>query len=195
MTDAQQATITDIACRIEEALKDGARMILEREYQSDYIPCDDALAAWRSRAHSPAAVTVKPLEWYDSPDDDTDFCADALGLTYVVSCDLDGFCSWGFFRHVGSEEGDETWGIKDAKAAAQADYERRILSAITPGQPATEGTDAAQQAARVLLDEVKQIDHPAIPHMSRADCCDGPTVYGDYLAMFRAALRALEGGE
>ncbi len=77
-----------------------------------------------------AALAVKPLEWYPSPDDDTDFCADALGVTYVVDCDLDGLCSWGFFRKVGREEFDGDWSIDDAKAAAQADYEQRILSAL-----------------------------------------------------------------
>jgi hypothetical protein len=86
---------------------------------------------------------VKPLVWYDSPDDDTDFCADALGLAYVVDCDLDGLCSWGFFRHVGREGYDESWTIDDAKAAAQADYEARILSALSP----TPSPDAVVRAA------------------------------------------------
>lgn len=77
-----------------------------------------------------ASPKVKPLVWYPSPDDDTDFCADALGMVYVVDCDLDGLCSWGLFRKIGREAYDDSWDIKAAKAAAQADYERRTISAL-----------------------------------------------------------------
>lgn len=92
-----------------------------------------ALTAYQTARESAGEVNadgLKPLVWYESPDDDTDFCANAIGLTYVVACDLDGFCSWGFFRHIWREEGSDKWDIDDAKAAAQADYETRIRSAL-----------------------------------------------------------------
>ena len=110
--------------------------VMERQYVGAMLRAAQDMADALEARPEAAQVRVKPLEWYDSPDDDTDFCADALGLTYVVDCDLDGFCSWGFFRKVGREEGDEKWSIEDAKAAAQADYDRRIRAALGP-EPAT----------------------------------------------------------
>ena len=94
-------------------------------------------------------VRVKPLEWYESPDDDTDYCADALGLTYVVDCDLDGLCSWGFFRQVRMKSYDDDWDIEAAKAAAQADYEARILAALEPAPDHAEWDAAIEAAAKV----------------------------------------------
>ena len=73
-------------------------------------------------------------------------------------------------------------------ATGQFDHNGDYIEAACP----TCNADlSVAEAARVLLDEVTQIDHFVPLVMARADCCNGPTVHGDYLAMFRAALRAL----
>lgn len=86
----------------------------------------------------PAAVTVKPLEWVDL------YCDGSLfqpsidhPLGYHAVIHSRGENGWWYFGPY------ET--LEEAKAAAQADYERRILSCLTT-QP-----DPVKDAARVLL--------------------------------------------
>jgi len=119
-------------------------------------------------------VTVKPLVW------DANHASTEIGL-------------YAYYTGFPHKDGDTVVQLNEkiigyghnkdeAEAAAQADYERRILSALEPQTPA--------QAARVLLDklensqEVRQLAWAATP--------DAP---GDFGKWFRAALRAIAGGE
>ena len=141
------------------------------------------------RAQQPAApvsgVTVKPLVWTLVPDREPDYprwSADTgLGKTYTV------FKAWW-----GAEE---KWGFigvdgfyhseTEAKAAAQANHEARILAALD-GSGVT-----VQEAARVLLDRLQ--------YSSESDFLDAmqqvmPTEQTACLyAGLTAALSALEG--
>ena len=84
-------------------------------------------------AASPAEpVAVKPLKWRkptDHPQDDDDAVAVAPGLggQYSITKESDHALLW-------DAEDNFVWtqhpSVKDAKAAAQADYERRIRSAL-----------------------------------------------------------------
>lgn len=69
------------------------------------------------------ARKIKPLEW-NSPDQ-CSWYADSVIGTYTV---------WnGYFRPPNAKAGTPAGSsIDDAKAAAQADYEQRILSAFEP---------------------------------------------------------------
>lgn len=100
---------------------------------------------------SPAqGMRVKPLEW--SFFDASTWWAETVGGLYRINERGDGAVILAkdadIMRYI-DDNGDD-WGgwpsIDHAKAAAQADYERRILSAIEPA-PTT-----AQQAAEVLLE-------------------------------------------
>lgn len=88
---------------------------------------------WNDRVPSPPAVTVKPLVWGFHPAGEV--ASDNVGSSYIIDKRRArvSFLKWpqGFSPDVEN--------IEEAKAVAQADYERRILSALTPGQPATEG--------------------------------------------------------
>lgn len=124
----QKATTADTVKDIQKALADGARMILEREYVSIYIPNADALAAWSTRPSASREIAVKPLKWVKDPKNvsfvDAEY-VDTFGLYCIAERVL-------FIGH--TETGIPFDTVKEAKAAAQADYERRILSAIdNPG--------------------------------------------------------------
>lgn len=103
---------------------------------SDYheaVRCFEAMAEWIYH-HAPAArsgaVKVKPLEWvrgWMNAEAQTD-----IGL-YQIAYRRDGSFEWCFGI---KKEWASSWDA--AKEAAQADYERRILAALEPAEPATD---------------------------------------------------------
>ena len=76
------------------------------------------------------AVTVKPLEWHKSHF--TSWRGDwhTVPTNYTVRCADENGWRWSHSGGFGYCHSDEA-----AKAAAQADYERRVRSAITPAPP------------------------------------------------------------
>lgn len=80
-------------------------------------------------------MRVRPLKWQENPEDGESVIADAFGLTYEAGVDAAGDAYWKFFRDVSKPSVDVDGGLEDAKAAAQADYERRILSVIDTKEP------------------------------------------------------------
>lgn len=98
-------------------------------------PHDDAGAPYQIiaaalLAERKAKVKVKPLEWAEHPIPPSGEClaSSVVGL-YCIPLGRRAFSLR--FRDTGEDGPYET--IDDAKAAAQADYERRILSAIMGG--------------------------------------------------------------
>jgi len=90
----------------------------------------------RNQIGTPApAVTVKPLVWVDEWKNGTRFLAD--WGTPPISLAGDGTYYW---------KGGNYPTVENAKAAAQADYERRILSAIETEAPNARA-DALREAA------------------------------------------------
>jgi hypothetical protein len=79
------------------------------------------------------AEVVKALEWRERGDG-TEFAVTDFGLLYVAS-DL----GWGTRNY--PDKNPVTGGISAAKAAAQADYEARIRSALTHPAPADKGVE------------------------------------------------------
>lgn len=80
-----------------------------------------------------ADVKVKALEWEDDIIAQTPFGA------YTVADTVDDEWEWTYHRYPFGEPDETKHPTKDAaKAAAQSDFERRILSALTPSQPSPE---------------------------------------------------------
>lgn len=112
---------------------------------SDDCPLDSLfilphhVTAWNRRALPPAqeaapAVKVKPLVWRMDPDRDDDYprwlAETGLGKTYHVFKAWWGAQEkWGFVGLDGYHHSEAA-----AKAAAQADYEARILAALEGGE-------------------------------------------------------------
>ncbi len=79
-----------------------------------------------------AALSDKvQLEW-EQQDETENNCwtASAFGLEYEAGVDVEGQAYWGFFRSVFTPDVLVIGGLGDAKAAGQAGYTRRILSAF-----------------------------------------------------------------
>lgn len=104
------------------------------EYGRDFAVMSDAeaIASWNTRAEPApmAGVKVKPLEW-----DDT--CGSSTGSTSIGDYDVDEiedglWGMWGAYDGYSSNPISTHDTVEEAKAAAQADYERRILAAIEP---------------------------------------------------------------
>lgn len=112
------------------------------------------------------AVTVKPLEWEDYPADDGPVLSKAVALygTYFIVDDTDDFS--GLYLQLISHDSAKWWqhvrstcdtlleGIHDEnlgpiKAAAQADYEARILSAISTRSEDEVWNEAIEAAAKL----------------------------------------------
>lgn len=111
--------------------------------QSGFLTIKDAVATWNTRPEQ--CVKVKPLEWEDDNDEEVWTKAVTQIGTYFICEDTDDFtglyvnlishdrAKW--WQHVRSTcevimdhyHGDD---VSMLKAAAQADYERRLLSAI-----------------------------------------------------------------
>ena len=93
-------------------------------------PCDEVKSAYHEYVLARAAPTVKPLEWRDLSESHS--TAHALfGAYYFIHRSRTGK-SW--MATLVDRAGSNTLGYSEseeaAKAAAQADYERRILSAL-----------------------------------------------------------------
>ena len=162
-------------------------------------------------APQPVAVTVKPLVWREQSN--TCQVADTPWGSAAVQDESHALCPhrWGWWM-VGSDEDDSATGygnnIELAKAAAQADYEARILSALTI-QPADPLSDprvvALVEAAKVFMHDVDDLiansEGVSGLHMN-GDVADWESLlpggsFGSWLFSvddFRAALRAI-GGE
>ncbi len=117
---------------------------------SDYhevVRCFEAMAEWIYH-HAPAArsgaVKVKPLEWKDERN--CECSAETVIGTYEVGFDdgwwaqLEGGVKWDWNPPYDPRSYE---GPSAAKAAAQADYERRILAALEPSEPATDAEPVA----------------------------------------------------
>jgi hypothetical protein len=98
-------------------------------------------------------VTVKRLEWWDpSRDNNWTHGARTFFCTYYVGICGGRHNAWTELFHEG--HGIEQWDgptrgrLEEAKEDAQADYERRILSALSPA-PVT-----VSEAARVLIERI-----------------------------------------
>lgn len=88
------------------------------EPQAEYVRAD--------LAQAPAPVRVKALQWIEIEDDDCDFEAFASGLRYWIVSVTD-------HQHTvkcNTYEIGDCLTVEKAKAAAQADYEARILAAL-----------------------------------------------------------------
>lgn len=115
-------------------------------------------AAQSHPAQQPVAVTVKPLVWREQSN--TCQVADTPWGSVAVQDESHALCPhrWGWWM-VGSDEDDSATGyghnIELAKAAAQADYEARILSALTI-HPADQLSDPRVVALVGLLARAKE---------------------------------------
>lgn len=107
------------------------------------------------------AVKVVPLEWAEEdgePNWWTAWHADAR-LGYEVRSTVRGKVRR---RHIGENWTDFDGDIDDAKADAQADFERRILACISPTDdedPTTPASDPPRQAIEALKACVKEMSH------------------------------------
>lgn len=111
---------------------------------------------------------VKPLEWTKSGEKHY-----SLDYGYLLSRGLQG---WSIY-YLGNPVATVKQDLEYAKAAAQADYEARILAAIEPAPV------SVREAARVLLDAARiEPVHDAIQRSVRP-------------AAFCAALRAIAEGK
>lgn len=91
-------------------------------------------------------VKVKPLEWEYHPAGA--IAAPPTGHAYIIDTRTKGRV----YSIKGFNPQRQFASMDEAKAAAQADYERRILDALEPGKPVT-----VQEAARVLTEgDVKE---------------------------------------
>lgn len=110
-------------------------------------------AAAELAAARDAAVQVKPLEWKKS-ERGVRFEETTCG-SYVIFYPSGGgsVLSWGAVCDTVAEFSGDNLGAK-ARAAAQADYEKRIMSALR----ATPAPDPVGEAARVLLGELQRIE-------------------------------------
>lgn len=93
-------------------------------YTEAELPEDEAVSNWNRRALTAQKPVVKPLEW-------DDYVADTPFGAYTVGPGAEDKFHFTFHTYPYGSESDESWETDDeAKAAAQADYERRVLSAI-----------------------------------------------------------------
>ena len=141
---------------------------------------DTAIAAWNTRA----APKVKPLVWTAKGYAQTPF-----GKYLVVREDWSGEEDFWFICFAGKPYGKcgEHATLEAAKAAAQADYEARILAAIEPAPV------SVREAARVLLGHTPKITAKPLAEMSEAMKIDAhPAIL---LRGFCAALRAIAEGK
>lgn len=74
---------------------------------------------------------VKPLVWVENPDEpDHSVISNIFGLTFEAAVDPDGQAYWRYWRRVDGRHEEVSGGLDDAKAAAQAEWERIILGAL-----------------------------------------------------------------
>lgn len=133
---------------------------------------DFEVTAWnrinRALTHPPASEaqvrrTVKLLEWKQGDEDEAYHFAQSSIENYIIT----EFADDGLrFRLLGtSQYGVWFYNLGDAKAAAQADYERRVLSALTPEQGETEAV-----GRRVASED--EVRKAAFSHGYVLACCN-----------------------
>jgi hypothetical protein len=112
---------------------------------------EDAIAAWNRRAATSKPVaeavkvkpqcTIKPLEWEEGAPGTYKQIAESPFGHYSV-WEINGTACWSPWKSGSGAIVDG--GLVEAKAAAQADYEQRIMSALsTPPQPEAQGEPVA----------------------------------------------------
>jgi hypothetical protein len=161
--------------------------MLESNYRAvGLILCDDFKAAAdriasleaelaEARVQPPAQGRVKPLEWEEMT------ATKAMRSICIVGTYCIAHYRGGVFRwwRVGVGTKHDASGVLEAQAAAQADYESRVLSCLEP-RPVT-----VQEAARVLL------DHLRIQPVS--DAIEGNVSISRFAAALRAIAQEEEG--
>lgn len=139
-------------------------------------------AAQSQPATQPMAVTVKPLVWVADPDNEGDYgFFRAWAGVYCYEVGVDAGWWWQEDAAVSMAAIDGFPSPDVAQAAAQADYEARILSALTiqPADPLSDPrVKALVEAAKNLADVCSVVGVSSSPSLRR----------------MRAALRAI-GGE
>lgn len=114
---------------IMEAAREVARGCVERPYNKGTLAKAEARIAAALLAERKAKVKVKPLKWEEDKaylEESAEASAvSPFGRRYFVS----GNCYWG--PGIIASTGHAN--LEAAKSAAQADYDRRILSAIMGG--------------------------------------------------------------
>ena len=148
-------------------------------------------------AHVPATdapVRVKPLVWVDADDDDALARAESMGQEYSVGYDCG---AW--FAYSETWCGDVAAGLPTvdaAKAAAQADYEARILAALEPAPDLAELVEALEACVASLerADTAERVcccGDSMDAHSDPMNCGHSPVDMGDYYAgKAREAARA-----
>lgn len=132
--------MTDPIRKAWEAGRDAAADVADRWYRNigKGNPADE-IRALIEPARETAGVTVKPLEWDDDPNGGWSQSETGAGWEYLIRNMEDYFVMpfpW--------KPPERFPTIEAAKAAAQADYERRIISALTTAPVST------AEAARVF---------------------------------------------
>ena len=137
-------------------------------YRGEWSCSRDAIAYMPAAPAHPVAVKVKPLVWEYHPSGT--IAAPPTGQAYIIDTRTKGIAY--FVKGVYPSPQFDT--VDDAKAAAQADYEARILAALDV-QPIT-----VQDAARLLLGAME---------MSKINPFDALTPDIEELAVKRAGNR------
>ena len=94
-------------------------------------------------------VRVKPLEWVKHPSRDIWRCYTMLGAYKVFGVGAQP--SWDFDA-IDGQKSEVAASVEAAKAAAQADYERRILAALEPAPDHSDWNAAIEAAALTAFD-------------------------------------------
>jgi hypothetical protein len=120
----------------------------------------DALKARPAAPAEPVRVKVKPLEWEqpDGPEGTAWLGHGTEMCQYYIRFDTETASYWMPGERPLSDDDDsaeEYLALADAKAAAQADYERRILSALSPPAADASGVADAQQTNCGCCGELK----------------------------------------
>lgn len=111
------------------------------------------------------AVSVKPLEWFLGSHRSNDGHHEAQTMLGTYSCREVGALRkyWTLWKSERILTEDEYEDVEQAKAAAQADYERRILSALSPQPQVTkEQTTTVRPEAVDALASYEQADMDGI---------------------------------
>ena len=229
MSDEDFVLVRDDASRVDEIVDAINKALASRpapQPAAEHEYPDPLIAEDRYEDDQPAVdtrVVVKPLVWVPEDAPCTRFKAEALGGhmmiveldpktdpgKYSVGFDLGGLC----FKFVLAEYDDfppkytapaKFDGIEAAKAAAQADYETRIMSAII-GTATPAPSDKIAEAARVSDVELAAVlwreeavnagapNSVAVGRTIEAFTEQSPELQARWLKFARAALRALAG--
>jgi len=128
MTSTPQKNTRDMFDVFIENLQGADRVVVETlnalgAYDANYLHAKSILDAWNDRT----PTQVKPLVWERGM---VDWCRPMPGMKYVA-CSTSPNPSWAWWLD-GNDKSREVYGSEiEAKAAAQADYTRRILEALT----------------------------------------------------------------